>query len=151
LVLIFKIGIPVIILGFFSLSKYKVFSTASLFDRFRLWGSEINIDYNVVFGGAIGNVGGGARGGGFIETIDSYWLFLLLSVGIVGIVISLLFIYEKSKKTNKYLFILISFFFAGFLVNLTQSIVFLVLFPMLFIRVKEDFIKIETNGDNEKT
>ena len=76
------------------------------------------------------------------------WLFLLFSSGLTGIFLSMLFIYEKSKKTNKFMFILISFFLAGFLVSLTQSIVFLVLFPMLFIKIKENSLELETNGDH---
>lgn len=138
LILIFKVGFPILILIFLYLTKYNIFSTASLYDRFYLWGNQINVDYNIFYGGAIGNIGGGVRGEGFIETLDSYWLFMFISSGIIGVVISSLFIYEKSKKNNKFFFILIAFFLAGFLVNLTQSIVFLVLFPILFLKITED-------------
>jgi hypothetical protein len=148
LILIFKIGVPVLVILFISLSKYDIFSTASLYDRLYLWGNKIDIDYNILFGGEMGNVGGGVRGAGFIETIDSYWFLLLFSSGFIGILLFILFIYEKSKKTNKFMFILISFLLAGFLMSLTQSIVFLVLFPMLFIRIKENFSELETNGDH---
>lgn len=138
LILIFKVGFPILILIFLYLTKYNIFSTASLYDRFYLWSNQINVDYNIFYGGAIGNIGGGVRGEGFIETLDSYWLFMFISSGIIGVVISSLFIYEKSKKNNKFFFILIAFFLAGFLVNLTQSIVFLVLFPILFLKITED-------------
>jgi hypothetical protein len=63
---------------------------------------------------------------------------MIISSGLIGVIISILYIYEKSKKNNRFLFILTAFFLSGFLVNLTQSIVFLVLFPMLFIKIKED-------------
>ena len=142
LILILKIGVPALVILFILFSRYDIFSTASLYDRLYLWGNNIDVDYNALFGGQIGNVGGGARGEGFIETIDSYWLFLLFSSGLVGIILFIFFIYEKSKKTNKFMFILISFFLAGFLVSLTQSIVFLVLFPMLFIRIKENTLEL---------
>ena len=112
-------------------------SLESLQQRFYLWENNTKIDYNSFFGGAIGNVGGGARGQGFISTIDSYWLFMLFSSGIIGVSLTILFIYEKSLKTNKFLFILLSFLFAGFFVSLTQSLVFLALFPLLFIRLKK--------------
>lgn len=148
LILIFKIGIPVLVILFISLAKYDIFSTASLYDRLYLWGNNMDVDYNILFGGEMGNVGGGARGEGFIETIDSHWFYLLFSSGLIGIFLSILFIYEKSKKTNKFMFILISYFLAGFLVSLTQSIVFLVLFPMLFIRIKENSLELKTNGDH---
>lgn len=138
LILIFKVGIPILIFMFLYLTKHNIFSTESLYIRFYLWSNQINVDYNVFYGGAIGNIGGGARGGGFIETLDSYWLFMFLSSGIIGIVISSLFIYEKSKKNNKFLFLLIAFSLSGLLVNLTQSIVFLVLFPILFLKIKDD-------------
>ncbi|WP_157691231.1 hypothetical protein [Polaribacter sp. Hel1_33_78] len=136
LVLIFKIGMPLLLIFGFFLSKYDVLSLESLQERFYLWGNETEIEYNSLFGGAIGNVGGGARGQGFIATIDSYWLFLLFSSGLMGIGLTILFVYEKSIKTNKFLFILISFLFAGLFVSLTQSLVFLALFPLLFVRLK---------------
>lgn len=137
LVLIFKIGVPLLLILGFVLSKYDILSLESLQHRFYLWENNTEIDYNSFFGGAIGNVGGGARGQGFISTIDSYWLFMLFSSGIIGISLTILFIYEKSIKTNKFLFILLSFLFAGFFVSLTQSLVFLALFPLLFIRLKK--------------
>ena len=137
LVLIFKIGVPLLLILGFVLSKYDILSLESLQQRFYLWENNTEIDYNSFFGGAIGNVGGGARGQGFISTIDSYWLFMLFSSGIIGISLTILFIYEKSIKTNKFLFILLSFLFAGFFVSLTQSLVFLALFPLLFIRFKK--------------
>jgi hypothetical protein len=138
LVLIFKIGVPLLLIFGLVLTKYNILSLESLQDRFYLWGNKTEIDYNSFFGGAIGNVGGGARGKGFISTIDSYWLFLLFSSGLIGVSLTILFVYEKSIKTNKFLFILISFLFAGFFVSLTQSLVFLALFPLLFIRLKKD-------------
>ena len=137
LVLIFKIGVPLLLMLGFVLSKYDILSLESLYHRFYLWENNTEIEYNSFFGGAIGNVGGGARGQGFISTIDSYWLFMLFSSGIIGISLTILFMYEKSIKTNKFLFILLSFLFAGFFVSLTQSLVFLALFPLLFIRLKK--------------
>jgi hypothetical protein len=137
LVLILKIGIPLLLILGFVLSKYDILSLESLQHRFYLWENNTEIEYNSFFGGAIGNVGGGARGQGFISTIDSYWLFMLFSSGIIGVSLTILFIYEKSLKTNKFLFILLSFLFAGFFVSLTQSLVFLALFPLLFIRLKK--------------
>lgn len=142
LVLIFKIGVPLLFIAGFILSKYDILSLASLYDRFYLWGNKTETEYNSLYGGAIGNVGGGARGQGFIATIDSYWLFLLFSSGLVGVFLTILFIYEKSIKTNKFLYILIAFFIAGLFVSLTQSLVFLALFPLLFIRIKNEEILI---------
>tara|TARA_R110001606_G_scaffold396525_1_gene570795 strand:- start:334 stop:1506 length:1173 start_codon:yes stop_codon:yes gene_type:complete len=136
---ILKVGIPILLITALLLAKNKVLSTASLYARLHLWSTEINVNYNIFFGGAIGNVGGGARNvGGFIETVDSYWFYLLLSSGFTGIIMVILFMYEKSKKNNKFLFILIAFFIAGFFVNLTQSIVFLAIFPLLFVKIKKE-------------
>ena len=139
LVLLLKVGMPVGVLTFIFLAKNNILSTASLYDRVHLWTTQINVDYNFLFGGAIGNVGGGVRGiGGFIETIDSSWFFFLFSSGFIGIVLIILFILQKIKNNNKSFFILIAFFLAGFLVHLTQSIVFLAIFPLLFIKIKKE-------------
>ena len=107
-------------------------------ERFELWSIDYELEYNYLFGGAIGNVGAGARGEGFIATLDSYWLFLFFSSGIIGVFLALTFILEKSRNTNKFLFTLIAFGIAGFFVNLTQSIVFLAMFPLLFISIKKN-------------
>ncbi|TXD54234.1 MULTISPECIES: hypothetical protein [unclassified Polaribacter] len=147
IVLVFKILIPVLILVSFFLSKYNIFSISSLSERIKLWTNNINVEYNLIFGGAIGKVGGAVRDAGFVSVLDSYWLLILLSSGFLGIIISSLFIFEKSKKTNKFLFILLGLSFAGFFVSLTQSIVFLVLFPMLFITIKENSSELDTNED----
>ena len=122
----------------FVLSNYSILSTTSLLERFELWSIDYELEYNYLFGGAIGNVGGGARGEGFIATLDSYWLFLFFSSGIIGVFLALTFILEKSRNTNKFLFTLIAFGIAGFFVNLTQSIVFLAMFPLLFISIKKN-------------
>ena len=138
LILVFKIGVPILLIAVLFLSRYEIFSAASLLDRFHLWSNEIHVEYNLLYGGSIGNVGGGARDQGFIGTIDSYWLFMLFSSGILGILLTLLFVFEKRKKGNKFTFILIAFFLAGFFVSLTQSIIFLIFFPFLFITIKEN-------------
>jgi RsiW-degrading membrane proteinase PrsW (M82 family) len=98
------------------------------------WINNIDTDFNLFFGGSLGKVGAAARGEGFIATLDSYWLLLLMSIGIIGIFLSLLFMYEKAKHKMQTLFFTIAFFIAGFFITLTQSIPFLVLFPLLFIK-----------------
>lgn len=138
LILVLKIGVPIFIGILFVLSNYSILSTTSLLERFELWSIDYELEYNYLFGGAIGNVGGGARGEGFIATLDSYWLFLFFSSGIIGVFLALTFILEKSRNTNKFLFTLIAFGIAGFFVNLTQSIVFLAMFPLLFISIKKN-------------
>lgn len=148
LILILKIGIPILIFIIIFLAKYDIFSMFSLYDRFYLWSTQINVNYNIFYGGAIGNVGGAVRGSGFIDTLDSYWLLMLLSSGLIGIVFSSLFIYEKIEKKNKFLFILIAFFLSAFLVNLTQSIVFLVLFPMFFLKIQINKSELDINVQN---
>lgn len=136
---ILKVGIPFLLIIFIYLSQKTILSTASLYHRLRLWGSEMNVNYNLFFGGAIGKVGGGTRDlGGFKATVDSYWLYLILSIGIIGILVAVLFIYSKSEKNNRFLFVLIAFFITGFFINLTQSIVILVLFPLIFIKIKKE-------------
>lgn len=143
LILVFKIGIPLTLLTLFFLAKSNVLSMTSLYERVRLWSTKTIVDYNVFFGGAIGNVGGGARGQGFIETLDSYWLFLLFSSGLLGILLVMAFLYLKAKNNNKFIFILIAFFLCGFVVNLSQSIVFITIFPLLFLRIKKSELTTE--------
>ena len=143
LIFIFKVGIPIVILVIILLAKKSIFSTASLYARFHLWSTELVLDYNVFYGGAIGQIGGAARTvqDSFIQTVDSYWFYLLLSTGVIGIFMVIIFILDKSKKNNKFLFILIAIFLSGLFVNLTQSIVFLAIFPLLFVKIKKTEIK----------
>ncbi len=138
LILVLKIGVPILIALGIVLSKFDILSTESLIERFYLWQNNVSVAHNPIYGGAIGTIGGAVRGDGFIATLDSYWLFLYYSSGIVGILLFLLFVLEKSKNNNRFLFVMIAFFFAGFFVSITQSIVFLALFPLFFMNKKSD-------------
>lgn len=138
LILVLKVGIPVLIATGLILARFDILSTESLVERLYLWNSNIDIAFNPIFGGAIGEIGGGARGEGFIATLDSYWLFLYYSSGIIGILLFLLFVLQKAKNNNRFLFVMIAFMLAGFFVSLTQSIVFLALFPLFFLNVKPE-------------
>lgn len=138
LVLILKISIPILLIFLYFISKSDILSTASLLDRFYLWSNKINVDFNYLFGGAAGNIGGAVIGQGFIATIDSYWFFLFLSSGLFGVLLALSFFYEKSLKDNKSIFVLVSFFLSGFFVSFSQSLVILALFPLFFVRVREN-------------
>lgn len=124
----------------FILNKYKLLSTYSINDRFRLWTNNIKVDFNFYYGGAIGKIGAAVRGRGFIAILDSYWLYLLMSFGIIGITILTLFVYEKTQNKKKMYYVLIGFILAGFFVNLTQSIVLLALFPLLFLKLKKTVV-----------
>ena len=131
--------LALMLLLIYPLFKYNIFSATSIYMRIDNWINNIDTDFNLFFGGSLGKVGAAARGEGFIATLDSYWLLLLMSIGIIGIFLSLLFVYEKAKHKMQILFFTIAFFMAGFFITLTQSIPFLVLFPLLFIKkVKPD-------------
>lgn len=106
----------------------------SLFMRIDHWIEDMPHDFNLLFGGSIGKVGAAVRGEGFHATLDSYWLLMLISVGLVGIFLLLLFVYEKAKGNNKLMYALLGFLVAGLFITFTQGIVFLVLFPLLFIK-----------------
>lgn len=134
--------LPVSALIIFPLFKYNILSMASIGFRINHWINDIDTNFNFLFGGALGKIGGAARGEGFVETLDSYWLLLLMSVGFIGVLLSLLFIYEKAIKNRQILFFTIAFFIAGFFITLTQSIPFLVLFPLLFLEISHDEKKI---------
>lgn len=131
-----KIILPLFILGIFLLNQFQVFSLESLFMRFEIWFNEINVDFNWLFGFAIGEVGGAVRGQGVEAVLDNYWLFLLYSTGLIGILIWLIFFYEKAKKSQKKFYFTLGIVFSGGFVLLTQAIPFLVMFPLLFANYK---------------
>ncbi|MFH4963794.1 hypothetical protein V8G69_02215 [Gaetbulibacter sp. M235] len=139
-----KLGLPYIFSVVMLLCSFLYFKGAldltSLFMRIDHWVNDIPVDFNVLFGGGIGEVGGAVRGEGFIATLDSYWLLMLISVGLVGIILQSAFIYEKVLNNQKIVYTLIGFLFAGLFVTLTQGISFLVLFPMLFIKKTESIL-----------
>ena len=82
-------------------------------------------------------MGAAVRGQGFIATIDSYWVYMFLSTGLIGVVLVVLFFYEKSLGSNKLKIACIALLLAGFFVSFNQSISFLVLFPLLFLKRNE--------------
>tara|TARA_R110002049_G_scaffold51245_4_gene145064 strand:- start:2386 stop:3357 length:972 start_codon:yes stop_codon:yes gene_type:complete len=135
---IIKPGLPyiltlVVLLCYFLYVK-GVLDLTSFFMRIDHWVHDIPVDFNVLFGGGIGEAGGAVRGEGFIATLDSYWLLMVISVGLVGIALQSLFMYEKISNNQKTVYALIGFFFAGLFITLTQGISFLVLFPLLFVK-----------------
>lgn len=127
-----KYFIPVLILGVIIGLKNQVFSPESLFIRLQIWANEITVDYNFLYGGAIGEVGGSIRGQGFEAILDNYWLFLLYSTGLIGILIWFVFFYEKSKSSRKKFLFIVGIVFSGVFILLSQSIPFLVMFPIIF-------------------
>lgn len=132
-----KILIPVFI-AFVLVAYYlKVFSIASLLMRFDIWSNNINVDYNWLFGGSIGEVGGAIRGEGEEAILDNYWLFMLYSTGLLGILIWLMFFFEKAKVSKKKFYFTIGIICSGGFVMLTQAIPFLVMFPLLFANFKD--------------
>lgn len=131
-----KILIPVFI-AFVVVAYYlNVFSIESLLMRFDIWTKKINVDYNWLFGGSIGDVGGAIRGEGEEAILDNYWLFMLYSTGLLGIVIWLIFFLEKAKVSKKKFYFTIGIICSGGFVMLTQAIPFLVMFPLLFANFK---------------
>lgn len=113
--------------------RYRLLDLESLMMRFDFWQSKISVDYNFWYGGAIGEVGGAATTGGFEDTIDNYWLFLLFSLGVFGIILVLTFFYEKLKQKRELIFIMVAVGISGLFVTLTQSLVILCFVPLLFM------------------
>lgn len=128
------IGVAIITL--FIIPQLSIFSTKSLLIRINVWLTDINVDYNLLFGGNIGKVGGAIRGAGPEAILDSYWLFLLYATGLIGIIIWFIFFYEKSKVSKRKFFFVIGIVFSGFFIHLTQAITFLVMFPLVFANYK---------------
>lgn len=131
--IILPYSIPILLLLCIPMYKYNLFSFHSIIMRIEHWLNDIDVNYNWFYGGAFGNVGGAVRGGGFVSILDSYWLLVLTSLGLVGVILIILFMYEKAKNIQMKKVILIAFFFGCFFVTITQSISFIVLFPLIFL------------------
>lgn len=129
--------IPILIVV---LLRYGLFDIKSLYMRFDFWNELMEIDFNFIYGGAIGSVGLASAMDGFINVIDNYWLFLIFSIGIIGVVLVIFFFYEKTRYKKDLAFITIAFLISGLFITLTQSLVFLSLYPLLFLnyRILED-------------
>lgn len=138
LVLVLKYSLPLLVLAGFYLSKYNLLSTKSIFIRFSHWSNDIDVNFNLLFGGGIGKVGNAVRGSGFKATIDSYWFLLLISIGFIGIFLAVLFIINKRKQDNKFIIMLFSFMIGGVFITYTQGIVFLSLFPLFFLKINKN-------------
>lgn len=138
IVLFLKYASPFIFIGVLYLTQYRLFSFESVLMRIDHWINDMNISYNIFFGGAIGKSGASVRNLGFVSVLDSYWLYMLYSIGIIGILLMFLFFYEKIYGIRKLAIFTISVSIAGIFITLTQAIPFLVLFPMLFLKVIDD-------------
>lgn len=111
-----------------------------MFVRFEIWFNQLNIDYNFIYGGAIGNLGAAVRGAGAKAILDSYWLMMFFSTGLIGLFIWLLFFYEKALKSKKTIIAIIGIIFSGFFITITQAIPFLVMFPMIFLNYENNTV-----------
>src|SRR5690606_22446662 len=78
--------LPSILLIMIPLYFLRILSVNSIIARLEHWIHDLNVDFNFLLGGAIGEIGSAVRGDGFIATLDSYWLLMLMSVGALGII-----------------------------------------------------------------
>jgi len=90
-----------------------------------------------LFGGELGKIGTAVIEGGGPNVLDSYWITTLLSFGILGVILIVSFINNKQSKDIELSVFLIAIALSGFFVTLTQSITFLVMFPLIFLK-KDD-------------
>ncbi|WP_460220440.1 hypothetical protein [Psychroserpens sp. MEBiC05023] len=130
-----------IIVALIILNYYGILDIQSILIRIDIWFNSIDVDYNFIYGGAIGDSGSAVRGEGAVAILDSYWLLMLYSTGIVGICMWGLFFYEKGMRSQKLIIITVAIFISGLFITLTQAIPFLVMFPLLYLRKYEDFKK----------
>jgi hypothetical protein len=99
------------------------------------WMTEVDLDSNIVFGGNLGGIGSAApKGSGFVSIMDSYWLYVYHGIGLLGVCLVIYFFFKKTAYTKDNLFILIGFIVSGLFVTYSQSIPFLVFFPLLAIK-----------------
>ncbi|SHI70134.1 hypothetical protein [Algibacter luteus] len=135
--LILKYSIPFIVLVVIYVAQLKLLSVKSVYYRINHWINDINVPYNIFYGGAVGKSGAAVRGEGFAAILDNYYLLMLFSIGIIGILLMILFIYEKARPYRNLSIFCISLSITAIFIVLTHGIPFLVLFPLLFI--KKDF------------
>lgn len=127
--------IPVIIIILIYLISIDLLSLESLWIRIYNWVNVIDLDSNFIFGGNLGNIGSAApEGSGFAAIMDSYWLYLYHGIGLLGIGLVIYFFFKKIAYTKDNLFILIGLVVAGLFVTYSQSIPFLVFFPLLAVK-----------------
>ena len=126
--------IPIVIV----LWRYNIFEAESLFIRFKDWGEKLNFNLSYLIGGELGTIGSGVRGESNLETLDSYWITTFLSFGITGVILILFFIKSKMPKDVELSVFMFALALSGFFVTLTQSIVFLVMFPIIFLNIEKE-------------
>ena len=90
-----------------------------------------------MFGGELGKIGTAVIEDDGLRIWDSYWLTTLLSFGVLGVILIVSFINNKHRKDIELSVFLIAIALSGFFVTLTQSITFLVMFPLIFLK-KDD-------------
>lgn len=126
---------PTILVFFFFLEKLNLLSAKSLWMRVDNWLNKVKLESNLFLGGNLNNIGTAAPiGSGFAATMDSYWLLVFHGIGILGICLVIYFLVKKVGYKKNKLFFLIAISTAGIFVTLTQSIPFLVFFPLLSIK-----------------
>ncbi|MGM5469165.1 hypothetical protein ACS386_02710 [Flavobacteriaceae bacterium LMO-SS05] len=132
----FTITITPIIIAFVIYLFYaRLLSLESLWMRIDNWINVVDLNSNFIFGGNLANIGSSASDeSSFASIMDSYWLYLYHGLGLLGICLVLYFLFKKIAYTKDNLFILIGLIVAGLFVTYTQSIPFLVFFPLLAIK-----------------
>ncbi len=128
-------SIPFIPVLLYFLIKGGLLSTKSLWMRLAFWDSKLDINYNFLWGGAIGKVGGALDSSEFVfsSVLDNYWLLMLYSIGIIGIILIIYFLFEKTNNNKELRIVMLSVLISGMFITLTQSMVILGLFPLLFL------------------
>lgn len=119
------------------LYSYNIFEAESLFIRIEDWGKKAKSSSSYLFGGELGKIGTAAIEDDGLSILDSYWLTTLLSFGVLGAILIVSFIKNKRRKDIELSVFLIAIALSGFFVTLTQSITFLVMFPLIFLK-KDD-------------
>lgn len=119
------------------LYSYNIFEAESLFIRIEDWGKKAKSSSSYLFGGELGKIGTAAIEDDGLSILDSYWLTTLLSFGVLGAILIVSFINNKRRKDIELSVFLIAIALSGFFVTLTQSITFLVMFPLIFLK-KDD-------------
>lgn len=121
-----------------------LFSVKSVGERMDYW-KNINLDINLVnilSGGYFGDIGRGAQLDfeSFLKVFDNYWLFSFFNYGVIGIILTLLLMYQNIKKKELRI-VIVSLICSGVFVNLFQAIPNVAILPMIILLCKGDKIE----------
>ncbi|KHE67410.1 hypothetical protein, partial [Halobacillus sp. BBL2006] len=131
----------------------------SIFSRLNNWSlildqTDFNF-FNFLFGGFYGFVGlANDTSIEFLKIFDNSWLFYMYNIGITGVIMTIVYLVSFIKRSKMSIYIILPLAISMFFINLTQSQVFLIFFPLVLIlycstKERMNFASVSMEGMNE--